>query len=94
MCVRAKVCVPGRGARHRKHSPQGASLLSLSNGLKSSFNEYRVKLNGKSIMAIKAGRLQPARVCKVNKLSFDDMGQRYGSKFSYCVFKVNPVCPD
>lgn len=55
MCVCVTVGEGGRGSEHSKHSPQGASLLSLSNGLKSSFNEYRVKLNGKSIMAIKAG---------------------------------------
>lgn len=41
--------------------PKGPLLLSLSSGLKSRFNEYRVKLNGKSIMAIKAGASSPAR---------------------------------
>lgn len=54
----------GGGPAQQTQSPRGLSLLSLSNGLKSSFNEYRVKINGKSIMAIKAGRLQPAKVLK------------------------------
>lgn len=59
MCV--DVCVAGRGGGQRsKHGPQGASLLSLSNGFKFSFNEYRVKLNGKSIMAVKAEAFTPA----------------------------------
>jgi len=56
VCVGESVCVSG-GEVEQTQSLRSPSLLSLSNGLKSSFNEYRVKLNGKSIMAIKAGEL-------------------------------------
>lgn len=51
------------GFRIANTLPKGPLLFSLSSGLKSHFNEYRVKLNGKSIMAIKAGGLhqQPER---------------------------------
>lgn len=53
----------GGGGRIANMLPKGPLLFSLSSGLKSHFNEYRVKLNGKSIMAIKAGGLhqQPER---------------------------------
>lgn len=56
MCVCVWMCVSqaGKGGQRSKHGPQGASRFSLSNGFKFSFNEYRVKLNGKSIMAVKA----------------------------------------
>lgn len=49
MCVR-----PG-GRSIANTLPKGPLLFSLSSGLKSYFNENRVKLNGKSIIAIKAG---------------------------------------
>lgn len=44
-----------RGASIANTLPKGPLLFSLSSGLQSRFNEYRVKLNGKSIMVIKAG---------------------------------------
>lgn len=52
------MCVCGHreeGASIANTLPKGPLLFSLSSGLKSHFNEYRVTLNGKSIMAIKAG---------------------------------------
>lgn len=45
----------GEGGRIANTLPKGPLRFSFSTGLKSRFNEYRVKLNGKSIMAIKAG---------------------------------------
>lgn len=45
----------GGGGRIANTLPKGPLRFSFSSGLKSRFNEYRVKLNGKSIMAIKAG---------------------------------------
>lgn len=55
MCVATEGRGVGRGGGIANTLPKGPLLFSLSSGLKSRFNEYRVKLNGKSIMAIKAG---------------------------------------
>ena len=74
------MCVVG-GGRQSKHSPQGASLLSLSNGLKSSFNEYRVKLNGKSIMAIKSTEASEEGGLSCERADCDGAGQCGSSLF-------------
>lgn len=60
------------GPAEQTQSPRGLSLLPF-NGPKSRFNEYRVKLNGKSITAIKGGGLSWGG-SDVNRPTFDVWG--------------------
>lgn len=75
VCDREGKCVFQDGGPCRANTvPKGPLSSPLFNGFKSSFNEYRVKLNGKSITAIKSRRLQSGRFLNVNGLTFVPMG--------------------